>query len=181
MGVGIWMRVDPMSVEFTRIVTVSASDPMLQTAAILIAIVGAVIMIIAFFGCVGACCEKPWMLLIVCLPLLLILETAKSVYRGKTVSMQKWKPGSIEYFIKCNSVYNYVTVCSDCGCVSNRSNHCWYFSGCLLNQGRYYLFLSRFWWFYIVAYFKYCIFQCNIIDRGVPENIYGRCNGKIRR
>lgn len=83
MAVGIWFLVDPeITDRFDNIAV--GTDNMFKGAAITMIIVGTLILVIAFFGCCGACRESQCMLcvFIVLIVIILILEIVTAVLAG---------------------------------------------------------------------------------------------------
>ncbi|KAK2153194.1 hypothetical protein LSH36_304g00008 [Paralvinella palmiformis] len=83
MAVGIWFLVDPeISERFDNIAV--GTDNLFRGAAITMIIVGTLILVIAFFGCCGACRESQCMLcvFIVLIVIILILEIVTAVLAG---------------------------------------------------------------------------------------------------
>lgn len=73
LGVGIWVKVDPQMLNYLHTVNVSASDPLLQYAAWVLMICGAVSFIVGIVGCCGAMREHQGLLFLYALFLILIM------------------------------------------------------------------------------------------------------------
>jgi len=65
LGVGIWVLVKPSVINYLNVVAVDVSDPLIQHAAVLFIVVGAVVFIVGFVGCCGAYRENERLLLLV--------------------------------------------------------------------------------------------------------------------
>lgn len=80
LGVGIWVKVDPEMLNYLHTVNVSASDPLLQYAAWVLMICGAVSFIVGIVGCCGAMREHQGLLFLVRLEMLEIVILATSYW-----------------------------------------------------------------------------------------------------
>lgn len=58
LGIGLWMKLDPMFSHYLHVVNVAASNPFIDTAAFIFIAVGGAAFIIAFIGCCGAIRES---------------------------------------------------------------------------------------------------------------------------
>lgn len=78
LGVGIWLKVDPNVNNFFKI---AENDSSFNAAAILLIVVGALIFVVGFFGCCGACKENSCMLctFVVFLCIIFVVEIAAAV------------------------------------------------------------------------------------------------------
>ena len=65
LAVGIWAKVDDNFSDYVEIVNYEGSNPYFDHAVWLIIAIGAIIFLLGFLGCCGACCESPTMLLFV--------------------------------------------------------------------------------------------------------------------
>ena len=65
LAAGIWALVDDNFSDYIEIVNVDGSNPYFEHGVYMIIAVGAIIFLVGFFGCCGACCESPTMLLFV--------------------------------------------------------------------------------------------------------------------
>jgi len=54
LGIGLWMKLDPMIVNYLHVVNINASDPLIDYAALVFIVVGAAAFVIALIGCCGA-------------------------------------------------------------------------------------------------------------------------------
>lgn len=83
LGIGIWLKVDPnISEKFNEIAV--GTDDMFMAATIVVIVIGAMIFLIGFFGCCGACTENSCMLctFIVCISIIFVLEIVAAILAG---------------------------------------------------------------------------------------------------
>lgn len=83
LGIGIWLRVDPnISEKFNEIAV--GTDDMFMAATIVVIVIGAMIFLIGFFGCCGACTENSCMLctFIVFISIIFVLEIVAAILAG---------------------------------------------------------------------------------------------------
>lgn len=89
LGIGIWMKVDPMIVNYLQVVNINASDPLIDHASIVFIVVGAAAFIISFIGCCGAIKDSQGLLFVYIVLLLLLISgeivgaVLAIVYRGE--------------------------------------------------------------------------------------------------
>ena len=65
LGVGLYVKLDSNTNDLLDVLKLAGEDELLHTAAILVIVVGALIFVVGFFGCCGACQESTYMLFIV--------------------------------------------------------------------------------------------------------------------
>ena len=65
LGFGIWMKVDPTLVNYLLVVNIRGTDPLLAHAALVFMVVGGVVFITGFCGCIGALREHQGLIFIV--------------------------------------------------------------------------------------------------------------------
>lgn len=92
LGIGLWMKIDPMIVNYLQVVNINASDPLIDYAALVFIVVGAAAFVIALIGCCGAMRNSQGLLFVyIVLLLVLILGEVVGavlalVYRGEVES-----------------------------------------------------------------------------------------------
>jgi len=86
LGIGIWMKIDPTIVNFLHVVNIDQSDALIDHAAMLFIIVGGLVCVVGFVGCVGAIRRSQLLLFVVSG----IIQNTRQIYFKKHNYIVKW-------------------------------------------------------------------------------------------
>lgn len=89
LGIGLWMKIDPMIVNYLHVVNINASDPLIDYAALVFIVVGAAAFVISLIGCCGAMRNSQGLLFVYIVLLLVLIggevvgAVLALIYRGE--------------------------------------------------------------------------------------------------